>query len=117
MPKMKSRVGRGFRNYTSKQLETALSDIRRGMNVRMSSTIHGIPFSSLLSYSKSLSCEMKKMGPAPILPESYETVLADWILAMQQQRFPVTNLELMSSICRIIKSEKIVTTFKKDQPG
>ncbi len=96
----------GFRTYSNKQLEDALAEIQRGSSVRQAATLYKIPFSSLLSYSRSVTPVLKKMGPKPNLIQ-YEDVLVEWILKMQRRRFPVSHSELLNSVRKIVTQQKM----------
>lgn len=102
----KVRHQRGFRKYTDEQLRNALNDIRRGKSARQAAASYGLPFSTLLSCSKTVTCAKKKMGPAPRFLV-YEDLLIDWIFEMQRRRLPISAIELLSSIRKIVQVIKI----------
>lgn len=57
------------------------------------------------------------MGPDPILSHEYENKLVQWIENLAKCGFPLKKGELLDTIQKIVRAEKLQTPFKNDRPG
>lgn len=59
----------------------------------------------------------RKMGPSSTLGSDIENMLVNWSKAMRQRGFPITAIDLVTSVKQIIKAMRIENSFKDGIPG
>lgn len=105
------------KNYTPEQMMEAIKRARNGTKPTVAARECGVPRVTLLNKLNGKSPLNCSMGPKTILTTNEENILAEWIIAMNNQHMPVTKTQLLDSVQRIIKDKKQETPFKNNRPG
>lgn len=88
---------REFHQYTTKALNKAIAETKKGMKVMHAALKNKIPRSTL-TYKSRGERPRSKMGPKPYLKEEYENTLVTWILELKKRGFPVSPDYLADSV-------------------
>lgn len=99
--------------YSTEDLQNAVNCVNSGMSLNAVSSKYNIPRSTL-STKVNRKYADKKPGPAPILSESEETALVNWIIQRSNTAAPVTKEQLLNSVQSTVRGRE--NPFTDDRP-
>jgi hypothetical protein len=104
--------------YSEDQLRLAIDEIRSGkISQNAASKKYGIPKATLNNKIRNIVPLERKMGPPPILSETEERRLEDWIIAKAKLGFPMHHDEVQLAVQNILKASHRENLFHDDKPG
>lgn len=104
--------------YSEDQLKLAIDEIRSGkISQNAASKKYGIPKATLNNKIRNIVPLERKMGPSPVLSETEEKRLEDWIIAKAKLGFPMHHNEVQLAVQNILKASHRENLFHDDKPG
>lgn len=103
--------------YSEEQMQKAIEDVNRGLSKSQASKINNVPRPTLISKLKGQSPLSCRMGRSSILKKEEESLLVDWIFTMAKAGFPITKVQLIDSVQRILVELKRENPFTNGRPG
>lgn len=91
--------------------------MRNGCSIRIASSKHGIPKSTIFNKSSGKVPLMRNSGPNTILTTDEEAIIEKWVLSLAVRGFPVTKNQLLRSVQMYLKTTKRKTPFTENLPG
>ncbi|XP_028159878.1 uncharacterized protein LOC114352467 [Ostrinia furnacalis] len=113
-PKQKKTV-----NYPPESLVAALKDIREdGQGIRETCRKYGIPRTTIQDrISGRRTDKIRNRGPAPILGNTGEQQVVEWLNNIAKCNFPVKKQEILDTVQKILQDLKQPNPFKGGRPG
>lgn len=105
------------RNYSDKDVYSALEDIEKGATIAASARKYGIPRSTLSEKRSGRHPIEHRMGPDTVLSQAEENLLQQWIFHVGDAGFPITKDQLLDSVKMILNKAKRDTIFTDNRPG
>lgn len=93
-------------NYSNELMQNAVTAVKSGMSCSEASRKYKVPRITLL-YKVQGKFKDKKCGRESYLNHEEEKLLVDWIVTMGKAGFPVTKIELLDSVQRLVKDLKV----------
>lgn len=104
-----------FHQYSEEALQKSVESVKAGGNLRSVCRKYGVPKSTVQDrISGKVAKTNTQMGPDPILSHEYENKLVQWIENLAKCGFPLKKGELLDTIPKIVRAEKLQTPFKND---
>lgn len=103
--------------YSEEQMQKAIEDVNRGLSKSQASKMNNVPRPTLISKLKGQSPLSCWMGRSSILKKEEESLLVDWIFTMAKAGFPITKVQLIDSVQRILFELKRENPFTNGRPG
>lgn len=103
--------------YSEEAMAAAIADVERGLPVATSAKKHQVPRVTLLYKVRGKTPKERKMGRDSYLPAETEAVLVKWIKDVAKAGFPVTKVQLLNSVQKLVIELKIETPFTDGKPG
>ncbi|XP_053598650.1 uncharacterized protein LOC128668867 [Microplitis demolitor] len=103
--------------YNINDIDAALSDIRSGVPLGVTSQKYGIPKTTLHSRVKNKVPIDAKKGPKTFLSTKEENQIVKWIFFLSDRGFPVTKNQLLDSVRDLINELGRKTPFTDNRPG
>lgn len=105
------------RNYTDKDVYSALEDIQNGSTIAASARKYGIPRSTLSEKRSGRHPIEHRMGPDTVLSQDEENLLEKWIFHIADSGFPASKDQLLDSVQMLLNETKRQTVFTDNRPG
>lgn len=104
--------------YSVDDLQNAIEQVKsKQMSLGKASVQYHVPKSTLYSYlHKNVPIE-RKMGPQPVLYQSEELQIKNWILAKAKLGFPMHPQEVKIAVQKVLKEADRPNPFINDFPG
>lgn len=114
-----TKAKRLMHQYSSKSMQDALNEIRRGkMSILSASVKYGVPRSTLQDRLHGRVADgVTRMGPPTILTNNEEELLVKWCQDLAKCGFPLKMDDLLNSAQAIIKTDKRPNPFSNNRPG
>lgn len=104
-------------NYTENDMEQALSAVKGGMKVREAARCFGVPKTTLLYRNIGKYVSGRRSGRQTVLTKDEEKLLSDWVIHMGDHGFPITKLQLLDSVQKLLNEANRATIFTNNRPG
>ena len=105
------------KNYDVAQAEQALQDVADGMSVKKAAHKWGIPRTTLNDIKLGRYSVSARPGPSPILNETEEKLIEEWIVEMSRRGIPLIRQNVLDSIQRILSEDQRPNPFPENRPG
>lgn len=103
--------------YEEGMMLEAIKAVKEGrMSVNKASKQFKVPRTTLTYKLSGKYPVERKMGPSSYL-SNYEGIIAKWIISSQKQGFPISKVQLVESIQKLVNDLKLNTPFVNGKPG
>lgn len=103
-------------NYSKKDLDAAILDVKNGMSKNAAAKKHGVPRSTI-QFRLGDKFVKEELGPPPILTKEEESTLVSWIANCCRKGFPRRREDLQLSVQEFLTSNQRPNPFKDNLPG
>ena len=107
-----------YRQYTQEQVNDALVAIRgRTMGLREASRAFSVPIQTLGDRTAGRVADDATSEPNPVLTTAEEDTLCKYIHMMCEIGYPITKMELLQEVKRLMDADGRQTPFTDNLPG
>lgn len=107
-----------YRNYSLEDLDNAIQLIQsQAISIRAASKRFNVPKSTIIDKLNNKSSLRARSGPSPVLSESEENQLVEWLINMAKIGYGQTRQQLLLTVKKILDHDGRKTPFKNNLPG
>ena len=88
-----------------------------GLSTRKAAEKWGLKRTALQSRINGKVAYYRRKGPLPILTQSEETQIADWLIEMSNRGFGVSKSDFLQTVKNFLDKDGRSTPFKNNKPG
>jgi helix-turn-helix, Psq domain./Tc5 transposase DNA-binding domain. len=114
---LKSRKGCAKLKYPEESMNLALEAMAAGLSAKSAARQYGVPRTTLTDKFKGKTPPGRRMGPSPVLTDTEELQIVQWLLNMNSAGFPVTKNILVETVSKLIIQLGRQNSFKDNVPG